>query len=76
MSAKSKSRRGLLLSLGEGKTVLLPDIYGEEYSVEQEPFDDDELFVEEWSEEAPEEPVEEQESSGFDPYDTAKLFKK
>jgi hypothetical protein len=67
MSTKDKKRNKRLLNLGPGKTVLLPDIYGEESTPETS-------GIEPVEEELPRE--EEDDSHGFDPYDTARLYKK
>lgn len=65
MSTETKNKEGRLVILGPGKTVLLPDIYDDDYSVENSTIEVDE-------EPAPEE----EESLGFNPYDTARLYKK
>lgn len=66
MSTEKKQKSNRLLNLGPGKTVLLPDIYGEENSVETSDIEVDEELPS----------PEENDSVGFDPYDTARLHKK
>jgi len=65
MSTDAKKVNDRLVSLGPGKTILMPDIYGEE-SAGEEP----QLEV------VDPEATEADDSGGFDPYDTAALYKK
>lgn len=63
MSTDAKRKNDLIVSLGPGKNVLMPDIYAEEYAV------DDSVL------ELVDKPAKQtDESSGFDPYDTATLY--
>lgn len=55
---------GLLVPLGSGKSVLMPDIYSENNCPAPELTLDDQL------------PGGDEESGGFNPYDTAVLYKK
>ena len=63
--AKKDSAGNRVQSIGPGETVLMPDIYNEEFSVENEPLE----FAEE-------SPSINDETGGFNPYDTAVLYKK
>jgi len=63
--AKKDTADNRVQSIGPGKTVLMPDIYNEEFSVENEPL-----------EIAEESPSINDETGGFNPYDTAVLYKK
>ncbi len=65
MSMDASKNKGRLVDLGPGKTMLLPDIYGEEHTPDSKTFDAADLPQ-----------ADEGESFGFDPYDTAKLFSK
>lgn len=63
--AKKRTPNSRVRSLGPGKTVLMPDLYAEEFSPRDEAF-----------EIAEESPSINDESGGFNPYDTAVLHKK
>jgi hypothetical protein len=65
MSTDAKKVNERLVSLGPGKTVLMPDIYAEEIAVEEPKL-----------EIADAESTEFDEAGGFNPYDTATLYKK
>ncbi len=65
MSKDAEKTNGLVVSIGPGKTVVMPDIYSEGAAAE----DDNLEIVDQLADD-------EQESSGFNPYDTAVLYKK
>ena len=65
MSTDAKKVSDRIVSVGPGKTVLMPDIYAEEYSVEASDLE----IVEPPTPDAGE-------SVGFNPYDTGTLHKK
>jgi len=62
---KKRTANSRVQSLGPGKTVLMPDIYAEEFVPRDEPFEIEE-----------ESPPADDETGGFNPYDTAVLQKK
>jgi len=63
--AKKRTPNERVQSLGPGKTVLMPDIYAEEFAP-----NDEALEI------AEELPSINDETGGFNPYDTAVLYKK
>ena len=65
MSMDASKNKGRIVDLGSGKTMVLPDIYGDEETVDSRALS---------AADAPQ--TDEGESFGFDPYDTAKLFSK
>lgn len=64
MSTDAKSRFRFE-SLGPGKNRLMPDIYAEEFTVEEPTLEEIDKPAAEF-----------EETGGFDPYDTATLYKK
>jgi len=65
MSTDAKTKKSRLADLGPGKTVLMPDIYATEFTVEEPSLE----IADQLSPET-------DKADGFNPYDTAVLYKK